>query len=150
MAETKASSKKTTKKTAPKAVKAPIKTKTAPKGNPEAKKGAWAVFATGGKQYLVYSGQRLKIEILKPSRTSGQEAYKEGDSLTFDNVLLTGSETDTVFGDPLIKGTAINATLKSIGRAKKIDVIKYKQKSRYFKKNGHRQPYFEIEIDSIK
>jgi len=104
----------------------------------------YAVFTTGGKQYRVAVGNRVKIEKL------GDE-YKEGDKLTFDKVLLVDDGvSEATIGTPYIKGAVINATLDKIARYKTIDVIKYKQKSRYFKKYGHRQPYFEIKIDSIK
>ncbi len=101
----------------------------------------YAVFATGGKQYRVKAGDKVKIEKLVGE-------HKEGDSLTFDNVLLT--DEPFTLGNPFIKDSAVTATITKIGRNKTIDVIKYKQKSRYFKKYGHRQPYFEIQIDSIK
>ena len=108
------------------------------------KKALYAVFATGGKQYRVMVGDRVKIEKL------GDE-YREGDKLTFDKVLLMDDgASEATIGTPYIKGALINATLDKIARYKTIDVIKYKQKSRYFKKYGHRQPYFEIKIDSIK
>ena len=104
----------------------------------------FAVFTTGGKQYRVVVGDKVKIEKL------GDE-YKEGDKLTFDKVLLVDDGTsEATIGTPFIKGAEIKATLNKIARYKTIDVIKYKQKSRYFKKYGHRQPYFEIEINSIK
>lgn len=143
MATTKAPAKKAAKKTSPKAEKPATEPKAAPKRAKKENDGTFAVFATGGKQYLVSPGEKLKIEILKGE-------YKEGDTLSFDNVLLSGSASDAKLGDPFIKGGAVTATLVKIGRHKKVDVVKYKQKSRYFKKNGHRQPYFEIEIDSIK
>jgi len=125
-----------------------VETKTAPTTpkatRGEVKKALYAVFATGGKQYRVVAGDRVKIEKL------GDE-YKEGDKLTFDKVLLVDDgESEATIGTPYIKGAVINATLDKIARYKTIDVIKYKQKSRYFKKYGHRQPYFEIKIDSIK
>lgn len=129
--------KKVTKKTAPKV--APKASKKAPK---EASR-AFAVIATGGKQYIVREGDRLRIEKL-------QGDHKVGDSITFDSVLLTGGEGEAKFGAPFIKGSFVSGTLKAIDRSAKVTVIKYKQKSRYFKKNGHRQPYFEVEIDSIK
>ncbi|HEY4528578.1 MAG TPA: 50S ribosomal protein L21 [Candidatus Paceibacterota bacterium] len=100
-----------------------------------------AVFTTGGKQYRVKKGNKVKIEKL-----SGD--HKEGDKLTFDQVLLV--EEPFILGKPLIEGASVTATLKKISRYKTVDVVKYKQKSRYFKRYGHRQPYFEIEIDSIK
>ena len=98
---------------------------------------------TGGKQYKVAVGDTVKIE-----KITGE--YKEGDKLTFDQVLLVDNGKDTTIGTPTIKGAAVNGTLEKIGRAQKITVIHYKQKSRYFKKNGHRQPFFQVKIDSIK
>jgi len=104
----------------------------------------YAVFATGGKQYRVAVGDLVKIEKLT-------DTHKEGDKLIFDKVLLVDDgSTEATIGTPFIKGAEVNATLNKIARYKTIDVIKYKQKSRYFKKYGHRQPYFEIKIDSIK
>ena len=106
-------------------------------------KPIYAVFATGGKQYRVAVGDKVKIEKL-------DDNHKEGDKLTFDKVLLVDDgATEATIGTPFIKGAEVKATLNKIARYKTIDVIKYKQKSRYFKKYGHRQPYFEIQIDSI-
>lgn len=134
-----------------------IKPKVASKTTPKAQKASktdtnsFVVFATGGKQYRASIGDLVKIEKIIPSTASGQVAYKEGDKLVFDNVLLVDDgASETSIGTPFIKGANVGATLKKIGRYKTIDVIKYKQKSRYFKKNGHRQPYFEVQIDSIK
>jgi len=107
-------------------------------------KALFAVFATGGKQYRVSTGDLVKIEKL-----AGDE-HKEGEKLVFDHVLLVDNgESETTIGTPFIKGAKVEATLNKIGRYKTVDVIKYKQKSRYFKKYGHRQPYFEIKISSI-
>ena len=123
---------------------ATVAKKTAPKKAPKAVKGLYAVFATGGKQYRVSEGNTLKIEKLVGE-------HKEGDTLTFDSVLMIDNGgTEVTLGNPFIKGSVVSATLSKIARYKTIDVIKYKQKSRYFKKYGHRQPYFEIKIDSIK
>ncbi|MDB5194114.1 MAG: rplU [Parcubacteria group bacterium] len=129
-----------TKKAAPKKVakKAP---KSSKKASHEASK-AFAIIATGGKQYLVRPGQVIKVEKL-------QGEHKVGDNIIFDSVLLFVDE-EPKLGNPFVKGMHVSATLKTIGRLAKVTVIKYKQKSRYFKKNGHRQPYFEVEIDSIK
>lgn len=148
MAETKTKAKIATKKpkTAPKKASTKAVASDTPKvvKAPRIKTGEFAVFATGGKQYNVSVGDNVKIE-----KIIGE--YKEGDKLVFDNVLLVDNGTsETSIGTPFIKGASINATIKKIGRYKTIDVIKYKQKSRYFKKNGHRQPYFEVTIDSIK
>ena len=122
------------------AVKAPRKAvKTAPK----ASTGLMAVIATGGKQYFVSEGTILKIEKL-----NGE--HKEGDSLSFDSVLMLINGSEITLGKPFISGASVSATLKKISRYKTVDVIKYKQKSRYFKKYGHRQPYFEVEITGVK
>ncbi|MBX4199950.1 50S ribosomal protein L21 [Candidatus Parcubacteria bacterium] len=124
-------------KAEPKELKTELKQKKAHKAD------VFAVFTTGGKQYLVRPGVTLKIE-----KILGE--HKEGDTIEFDQVLVSGEGDKLTFGVPFISGGAISATLTKIGRHKTIDVIKYKQKSRYFKKNGHRQPYFEVRIDSIK
>jgi large subunit ribosomal protein L21 len=76
--------------------------------------------------------------------------YKEGDKVTFDKVLLVDNGKDTTIGTPFIDGAKVEATIEEIGRNKKVIVIHYKQKSKYFKKNGHRQPYFKVKIASIK
>ncbi len=124
----------------------------ASKAASKADKSLFAVFATGGKQYRVEAGDKVKIEKLTRSTSSGQAGeYKEGDKVTFDNVLLIDNgASEATLGNPFIKNSAVTATISKIGRYKTIDVIKYKQKSRYFKKYGHRQPYFEVTIDSIK
>ena len=103
----------------------------------------FAVIKTGGKQYKVAVGDSVKIE-----KITGE--YKEGDKLTFDQVLLVDNGKDTTIGTPVIKGAEVKGTLEKIGRAQKVTVIHYKQKSRYFKKNGHRQPFFQVKIDAIK
>lgn len=108
-----------------------------------AENGLYAVFATGGKQYLVSPGEIVKIEKL-PGK------HKEGSKIVFKNVLLVddgGSKVE--LGRPYLDKREVKATLNKIGRRKKVEVIKYKQKSRYFKRYGHRQPYFEVKIDSI-
>jgi len=148
--------KKTATKKSPVSKSAPkitsTKTVAKPKITVEKNKSSFAIFATGGKQYRVSPGDTIKIEKIKgPSTGSGREDYKEGDKLIFDKVLLVDDgKEDVTIGNPFIKGAAINATLRNISRYKTVEVIKYKQKSRYFKRYGHRQPYFEITIDSIK
>lgn len=103
----------------------------------------FAVIKTGGKQYRVSAGDVLNIEKL-------QGDFKDGDKITFDEVLLVDNGKDTTIGTPVIKGAKVEATLKESGRAKKITVIKFKSKSRYFNKRGHRQPFFKVQIDAIK
>lgn len=138
-----APAKKTIKSAKPKTAK-PVEAKKAPaKKAPVVNKDEFAVIATGGKQYQVSAGDVLKIEKIKGE-------FKEGDKISFDKVLLVDDGKDTTIGSPYIAGAKVEAELKEIGRAPKIDVIKYKAKSRYFKKRGHRQPYFKIRITNIK
>ncbi len=105
----------------------------------------FAVIQTGGKQYKVSKGSLVTIEKLK---TTGVE-YKKGDKVSFDKVLLVDNGTDTTIGTPHIKGAVVDAEIVEIGRARKILVMKYKQKSRYLRRNGHRQPFFKVKISSI-
>ena len=103
----------------------------------------FAVIQTGGKQYNVSVGDVVRIEKLSDSQ-------KEGDSVTFDKVLLVDNGKDTTIGTPFIPHASVTGTIKKIGRATKVTVIRYRQKSRYFKKNGHRQPFVEVTIDALK
>jgi len=103
----------------------------------------FAVINTGGKQYRVSKGDTVKIEKFKGD-------FKVGDKIVFDKVMLVENGNDTTIGTPYIPSAKVEGTLKEIGRNKTVEVIKYKQKSRYFKKNGHRQPWFKVEISAIK
>ena len=103
----------------------------------------FAVIQTGGKQYKVSVGDVLKIE-----KMPGE--FKAGDTISFDKVLLVDNGKDTTIGTPYITGAKVNAEIVGIGRARKILVVKYKQKSRYLRRNGHRQPFFKVKISSIK
>lgn len=102
----------------------------------------FAIIETGGKQYKVAVGDILKVEKIPG-------AIKEGEKITFDKVLLVDNGKDTTIGTPFIENAKVTATLIEIGRLPKVTVIKYKQKSRYFKKNGHRQPFFKVKIESL-
>lgn len=103
----------------------------------------FAVIKTGGKQYRVSKGDTIRIEKIKDVSEVGQK-------LTFDQVLLVDNGKDTTIGMPMIDGASVAAEVTKIGRADKINVVKYLQKSRYFKKNGHRQPFVEVKITAIK
>ncbi|MFM2414553.1 MAG: hypothetical protein RI911_246 [Candidatus Parcubacteria bacterium] len=103
-------------------------------------KDSLAVIATGGKQYVVHEGSVVSIEKL--------DGVKEGDSVTFDQVLLVDNGSAKV-GMPTIAGAKVTAKVTEVGRAKKIEIVRYRQKSRYFKKNGHRQPFVKVEIQKI-
>lgn len=103
---------------------------------------AFAVIATGGKQYKVKVGDIVKIE-----KMTGD--HKVGDKIVFSDILLLDSAGETKVGAPFIKGATVSAELKEIGRDPKVTVIHYKQKSKYFKKYGHRQPFFSVAITAI-
>jgi large subunit ribosomal protein L21 len=103
----------------------------------------FAVIQTGGKQYKVSKGTVVSIEKMKGT-------YAKGDKLSFDKVLMVDDGKDTTIGTPYIQGAKVDAEILEIGRARKVMVVKYKQKSRYLKRNGHRQPFFQVKISSIK
>ena len=100
----------------------------------------FAVIKTGGKQYLVTPGQKLKIEKLDAP---------EGGSVMFDQVLLISDDTDTKIGMPLVAGAKVEASVLKQARARKVIVFKYHNKTLYRKKRGHRQRYTEVEIQKI-
>lgn len=99
-----------------------------------------AVIATGGKQYLVAEGQKLRVEKL--------EAVA-GKKVVFDTVLLTAAAGQTTVGTPHVSGAKVEATVVSHGKADKVVGAKVKPKKRYKKYFGHRQPYTEVEITKI-
>lgn len=103
----------------------------------------FAVILTGGKQYKVAVGDVLKIEKL-----DGE--YNPGDKISFDKVLLVDNGKDTTIGSPYIANATVEGLFQKAGKGKTVKVVKYKQKSRYLKRNGHRQPFFEIKISAIK
>ncbi|MFA6601385.1 MAG: 50S ribosomal protein L21 [Candidatus Paceibacterota bacterium] len=103
----------------------------------------FAVIQTGGKQFTVSKGDLITIEKLP-----GEHA--EGDPVIFDKVLLVDDGKDTSIGTPFIPKAVVKGKIEKIGRSAKVVVVHYKQKSRYFKKNGHRQPFFKVRIESIK
>lgn len=101
----------------------------------------YAVIATGGKQYLVEEGSVITVEKLPEMET--------GAKVTFDSVLLADDGSKTSLGGPNVSGLTVTGELLETGRAKKVTVVKYKPKARYYKKNGHRQPYSEVKITKI-
>lgn len=101
----------------------------------------FAVIQTGGKQYKVEVGTKIKIE-----KIIGD--FKIGDKLSFENVLLSVNGDDVKIGAPFI-GSKVEAEIVDIAKHKTVEVVKYMPKSRYFKRNGHRQPYFEVKVLSI-
>ena len=99
----------------------------------------YAIIATGGKQYKVSEGDIITIEKL------GVEA---GEKVTFDQVLVVGGE-DLKVGEPTVSGATVEASVIKEGRGKKVIVYKYKRKTGYDKKNGHRQAFTQVKIEKI-
>ena len=99
-------------------------------------KNMLAVIKTGGKQYLIKEGDKLKVEKLEGS---------EGDTLKLENVLLVGER----MGSPLVEGASVEAKILRHGKSDKVRVVKYKPKTRYRKVVGHKQMFTEIEILKI-
>ena len=100
----------------------------------------FAVIRTGGKQYLVAPGQKLKTEKL--------EAAENG-TIVFNDVLLVADGERVQIGAPTVAGARVEAKLVAQGRSKKVIVFKYRPKARSRKKKGHRQPYTEVMIEKI-
>ena len=100
----------------------------------------YAVIVTGGKQYKVSEGDMLFVEKLDVA---------EGESVTFDQVLVTGEGENVTVGAPTVAGATVEAKVVKNGKAKKIYVFKMKRKKNERKKNGHRQPYSKVEIVKI-
>lgn len=99
----------------------------------------YAIIATGGKQYKVAEGDVLNVEKL------GAEA---GETVTFENVLVVNNGSVQV-GNPTIDGATVSATVVGNVKGKKVIVYKYKRKTGYHNKNGHRQQYTRVKIDKI-
>lgn len=99
-----------------------------------------AVIKTGGKQYVVEPGSKIKIEKIKG---------KENDSVKFDQVLLVSEEKEVKIGEPVVKGAVVEGKILEQTRDKKISVVKYKPKTRYKRNVGHRQHYTRVEITKI-
>ncbi|MSR73547.1 MAG: 50S ribosomal protein L21 [Candidatus Pacebacteria bacterium] len=102
---------------------------------------AFAIVKTGGKQYKVAVGEKLKIEKIVPEADG---------SVIFKEVLLTEDGGKVTVGTPLVDGATVTAKLVQQGRARKVIVFKYHSKARYKKKKGHRQEFTEVEITGIK
>jgi large subunit ribosomal protein L21 len=100
-----------------------------------------AVIKTGGKQYLVSSGKKIKVEKLDA---------KEGEEVVFQEVLLLAGKDTFEIGRPLIEKALVKGKVLSQDRHDKIIVFRYKPKKRYKVKKGHKQPYTEVEITSIE
>ena len=101
----------------------------------------YAIIQTGGKQYRVSEGDVVSIEKL---------TVAEGEEVVFDQVLTVVSDSDIKIGKPVVEGAKVTAKVVEHGKGKKILVFKYKAKSNYRKRQGHRQPYTKVEISKIE
>ena len=99
----------------------------------------YAIIATGGKQYKVSEGDVIRVEKLDAN---------VGESFTFDQVLIV-NDGEMKVGNPTVSGASVEASVVAEGRGKKVIVYRYKRKSGYHKKNGHRQSYTEVKIEKI-
>jgi len=99
----------------------------------------YAVFKTGGKQYRVAAGDKVRVEKLPGNA---------GDTVTFDQVLLVGGET-LKLGQPLVGGATVEAKIVTQGLGKKLIVFKFRRRKNYRRKNGHRQPFTALQIVNI-
>ena len=98
------------------------------------------IIKTGGKQYIVSPGQKIKIEKLP---------NKEGEEVVFDQVLLQETDKDTKIGTPLVQGAKVKGKVLRQGMGKKTIAYKYKAKKREKSKKGHRQLFTEVEITEV-
>lgn len=100
----------------------------------------YAVIKTGGKQYRVAQGDKLRVETLKAS---------EGDDVELDSVLLVGEGEDVKIGTPMVENAKVTARVVSHGRADKVEIIKFRRRKHHRKQMGHRQNYTLLEITDI-
>ena len=100
----------------------------------------YAVVVTGGKQYRVCPGDKIRVDKLNA---------EAGSTVSLDKVLVIGGEGETMVGAPYVAGAAVDAEVVENGKADKVIIFKYKAKKDYRKKQGHRQPYTELKINGI-
>ncbi len=100
----------------------------------------YAVIKTGGKQYKVAAGEKIKIE---------QIAADVGQEITIDQVLAIGAGADLTVGTPLVAGASVVATVLAQGRHDKVRIFKMRRRKHYQKRQGHRQNYTEIQIGAV-
>lgn len=102
----------------------------------------FAVIETGGKQYTVSVGDVIDVELLP-----GEQ--REGDTVTFDKVLMVDNGSDATIGNPYIDGAKVSGTFQEEKKSKKLHVIRFEAKSNRSRKVGHRQKYARVKIDAI-
>ncbi len=100
----------------------------------------YAVIKTGGKQYRVSSGEKVKVE---------QLAAEVGSQITIDTVLMVADGDKISIGKPLVKGAKVKATVVDQGRGEKVRVFKMRRRKQSKKEQGHRQNFTEIQVDKI-
>lgn len=100
----------------------------------------YAVIATGGKQYRVHEGDRIKVEKLDEA---------PGEKVVFDRVLLLADGEDVSIGTPYVEGSEVTGEVQEHGKAKKIEIIKFKRRKHHMKRMGHRQRYTQVKITRI-
>ncbi len=101
----------------------------------------YAIVDSGGKQYKVREGEVLRVEKL---------AGEVGDSISFDKILMFSDGENVSVGTPILEDVAVSGHIVEQGKAKKIIVFKYKRRKRYRRKQGHRQQFTAVKINSIK
>jgi large subunit ribosomal protein L21 len=100
----------------------------------------YAIVATGGKQYRVKEGEKLRVEKL---------SAEAGDTVELDKVLMVGEGDDVKIGAPYLEGAKVTATVSANGRGDKVKIVKFRRRKHYRREMGHRQSYTEIEITGI-
>ncbi|MDR2006558.1 MAG: 50S ribosomal protein L21 [Acidaminococcales bacterium] len=100
----------------------------------------YAIIKTGGKQYKVSEGDAISVEKLEAA---------EGETVIFDQVLVCADDSQVKIGRPLLEGASVKAKVLEQGKGEKILVFKYKAKSNYRRRQGHRQPFTKVEIEKI-
>jgi large subunit ribosomal protein L21 len=100
----------------------------------------YAVIVTGGKQYRVGQGDKVRVEKLDAA---------EGDSVEIDQVLMVVDGDDVKIGAPLLEGGKVTAEVMAQGRGEKVDIIKFRRRKHHMKRQGHRQAYTELKITGI-
>lgn len=100
----------------------------------------YAVIKTGGKQYKVAAGEKVKVELL---------AADVGQEIVIDDVLAVGSGADLQVGNPRVAGARVTATVLAQGKHDKVHIFKMRRRKHYQKRQGHRQGYTELQIDAV-
>lgn len=101
----------------------------------------YAIVETGGKQYRVQAGETVRIEKLEAT---------EGETVVLDKVLAVSKDGQITFGAPYVEGAKVTATVKAQGKAPKLIIFKYHNKTNYRRKTGHRQPFTAVTISAIE